>query len=120
LALRVVRHPGHAGELGLAVDLHAAGAALAGLAVPPAREVARVLQLGAVDEVEHDHARVDLDPVLDELAAVLVAAPDAEVALSHWTPPAPPGTRRRSSPAPAGPRGARASRRPCRRPDPCR
>src|SRR5512139_4140110 len=75
LVTREVREPGHAHEPGTAVDLRAAGAALAGLAVPPHREVARLGRLQPVDRVEHDLALGDLDGVVAEPAAGLVATP---------------------------------------------
>src|SRR6478736_1077630 len=78
LGLGERRHPGHAQQPRHAVDLGAARTALAGLAVPTHREVTRLGGLDAVDDVEHDLALVDLDGVVDELAAVGVAAPDPE------------------------------------------
>src|ERR1700704_4936841 len=50
-------HPRHAHEAGLAVDLGAARAALAGLAVPAHREVGGLRGLDAVDEGEAHHPR---------------------------------------------------------------
>ena len=49
-------HPRHAHEPRLAVDLGAAGAALARLAVPAAGQVGRLGGLDVVDDVEHHHA----------------------------------------------------------------
>src|SRR5439155_1114235 len=69
LAGREGVHPGHAHEPGLAVDLRAARAALAGLAVPPAGQVARLGGLQAMDHVEDDHALVEVDVVGLEFAA---------------------------------------------------
>src|SRR6476620_3150651 len=71
-------HPGHAEKPRHAVDLGAARSALAGLAVPPHREIAGLGRLEPVDDVEDDLALVDLDGVVDELAALGVAAPDPE------------------------------------------
>src|SRR5690242_3481349 len=68
-------HPGHAHEPGLAVDLRAARAALAGLAVPAAREVVGLGGLDPVNEVEHHHALAGLDPVFLE-APALGTAPE--------------------------------------------
>ena len=79
LVLLEVREPAHAHQPRLAVDLGAARAALAGLAVPPDGEVAGLGGLHAVDRVEHDLALGDLDGVVLDLAAVLVAAPDPQL-----------------------------------------
>ena len=65
------------------VDLGAARAALAGLAVPPHREVAGLGGLQPVDDVEHHLALVHLDGVVHELAALGVAAPDPELRLMY-------------------------------------
>ena len=73
-------HPGHAQQPRPAVDLRAARAALAGLAVPAHREVRRLGGLQPVDDVEDDLALVDLDRVVLQLAAVGVAAPHPEAA----------------------------------------
>src|SRR2546426_183084 len=80
-------HARHAGEPGPPVDLHAAGAAFAGLAVPADGQVVGEPRLDSVQDVEHDHAGVDVDAVLDERAARRRAAPDAEQALRHDSPP---------------------------------
>ena len=61
---------------GSPVDLGAARAALARLAVPPAREIAGLGGLERVDDVEDDHALLGLHPVVLERAALGVAAPD--------------------------------------------
>ncbi len=53
-------HPRHAHQPRIAVDLGRARAALAGLAVPPHRQVRRLLRLDLVDDVEHHHAVRDL------------------------------------------------------------
>ena len=63
-----------------AVDLGAARAALAGLAVPADGEVGRLGGLQPVDDVEDDLALVDLDVEVLELAVGVVAAPDPELA----------------------------------------
>src|SRR5699024_3859243 len=63
-----------------AVDLHRAGAALAGLAVPPAGQVGRLGGLQPVDDVEDDLALVHLDLEVAQVTAARVAAPDTEVA----------------------------------------
>src|SRR5262249_42075996 len=60
LILRHGVHARHAHEARLAVDLRGAGAALARLAVPAARQVRRLRRLDLVDGVEHDHALADL------------------------------------------------------------
>ena len=56
LALLEGVHPGHAHEARLAVDLRAARAALARLAVPAASEIVGLGGLDPVNEVEHHHA----------------------------------------------------------------
>src|SRR5262249_11013424 len=71
-------HARQAHEPRPAVDLGRARAALAGLAVPAAGEVAGLRRLDLVDTVEHDHAFAVLDGVVLELAAVFLAAPDAK------------------------------------------
>ena len=62
-------HPGHAQQPRPAVDLGAARAALAGLAVPAHREVRGLGRLEPVDDVEDDLALVDLDGVVLQGAA---------------------------------------------------
>ena len=85
LVLGEGRHPGHAQQPRPAVDLGAARAALAGLAVPAHRQVAGLGGLQPVDDVEDDLALVDLDGVVLQLAAVGVAAPHPEPARrSSW------------------------------------
>jgi hypothetical protein len=42
-----------------------------------------VPRLNAVNHVEHDHAGIDLDVVLFELAALRVAAPNPEFPGAH-------------------------------------
>src|SRR5467141_4977346 len=74
LALLEEIHPRHAHEARLAVDLGAARAALAGLAVPAHREVGGLRGLDAVDDVEDHHPGVGLDPVRLEVAAAGVSA----------------------------------------------
>src|SRR5213594_2843073 len=74
LAGREGVHPGHAHEPRLAVDLRAARAALAGLAVPPAGQVARLGGLQAMDHVEDDHALVEVDVVGLEFTAAAIPA----------------------------------------------
>src|SRR5947208_2345375 len=73
LALLEEIHPRHAQEARLPVDLGAARAALAGLAVPAHREVGGLRGLDAVDDVEHHHARARLDLVFLEVAPTGVA-----------------------------------------------
>ncbi len=88
LVLAERRHPGHAHQSRPAVDLGRTRTALAGLAVPPHREVTGLGGLQAVDDVEHDLALVDLDRVVLQVAAVFVAAPDPQfrVVGSHSQP----------------------------------
>src|SRR5690606_34495853 len=71
------------GQPRLAVDLHRAGAALAGLAVPAAGQVRSLGRLQPVDHVEDDLALVDLNLVVGEFTAVGVASPDPELAHAH-------------------------------------
>ena len=72
-------HPGHAQQARAAVDLGAARAALAGLAVPADREVRGLGGLQAMDDVEDDLTLVDLDGEVLQRAVGVVAAPDAEL-----------------------------------------
>src|SRR2546422_308810 len=74
LALGEQVHPRHAHQPRLAVDLRAARAALAGLAVPAHGEVRGLRGLDAMDDVEHHHPRVGVDAVGREIAAAPVAA----------------------------------------------
>src|SRR5262249_33665955 len=69
-------HPGHAGQAGLAVHLGAAGAALAGLAVPPDRQVVGLGGLDPVEHIEDDHPLLVVHAVLPEVPARGVAAED--------------------------------------------
>src|ERR1700760_3529313 len=73
------RHPPHAAEPGHAVDLHGAGAALAGLAVPPDGEIGRLRCLQPVQHVKDDLTLVDLDLVVLQLTGAGVAAPHPEL-----------------------------------------
>src|SRR5262249_18132493 len=70
------RHAGQAAPPRLAVDPHRTRAALAGLAVPPHGEVGGLGRLKTVDHIQDYLAVVDLDLVVLELAAGVVAAPD--------------------------------------------
>src|SRR5213078_1420866 len=56
---------------------------------PATGEVAGLRRLDLVDAVEHDHAFADIDGVVLEGAAGLVAAPDAECGLRHDGPHSP-------------------------------
>src|SRR5205823_5254884 len=76
-------HARHARQLRLAVDLHRARAALAGLAVPAQREIVGLRRLDAMQDVEHDHAGLDLDFEALEVTARGVATPDLELPLAH-------------------------------------
>src|SRR5262245_7837913 len=78
-------HPGHAHETRLAVDLGAARAALAGLAVPPASQVLSLGRLDLVDHVEDDHPLLGLDRVVLQAAARGVAAEHPHRELGHAT-----------------------------------
>ena len=70
-------HPGHAHQPGPAVDLGAAGAALARLAVPPDGQVRCLGRLDTVDDVEHDLALLRRDVVVLEPASVRIPPPQA-------------------------------------------
>ncbi len=65
---RQLAHARHAHQPRHAVDLGGAGAALAGLAVPADGQVAGLLGLDLVNDVEHDHAGAGLGRVVDVLA----------------------------------------------------
>src|SRR6266571_4050751 len=110
-------HARHAGELRLPVDLHAAGAALPRLAVPSHRQVVREPCLDPVQDVQDDHAGIDVHAVLDEGTAGRCAAPYSKEALRHGRPAGLRSWRRRWRPdpsaAPADPRPASPSDRPC-------
>jgi hypothetical protein len=72
-------HARHAHELWHAVDFGGAGAALAGLAIPAAREVVRLRRLDFVDDIEHHETFGDFRGVIHQFAAaVRVGAPDSE------------------------------------------
>ena len=102
------REPRLAHEPRLPVDLGAARAALGRLAVPAAREVGRAVALDPVDGVEDDHADLDGDLVLLELALAGLAAEDVEGGVGRSL--ASPRTASRA------PRGISGQRRPVRRP----
>ena len=70
--------PRHAHELGHAVDLGGARAALAGLAVPADGQVGSLRGLQPMDDVEDDLALVDLDLVVGEFPGARVPAPDPQ------------------------------------------
>src|SRR6516165_5305749 len=76
-------HPGHAHQARLAVDLGAARAALAGLAVPAARQIVGLGRLDLVDHVQHDHAFLGLDRVMLEAAARGIPAEHPHRELRH-------------------------------------
>src|SRR6266702_6150205 len=99
---RELVHARHARQPGPAIDLHAARAALARLAVPPHGEIARQLRLDAVQHVQDHHAGIDVDAVFDERAPRRRSSPDAEQALRHVRPPGPRCWHRRWPPDPSG------------------
>ena len=72
-------HARHAHQAWFTVDFRRARAALAGLAVPAACQVRRLLRLNAMHAVKEHHALGDIHGVLNESTRFLVAAPDAEV-----------------------------------------
>src|SRR3954447_23983347 len=113
LGLVVVREPAHAHQLRAPVDLGAARAALAGLAVPADREGSGPGGLHAMDRVEHHLTGLDLDVVVLELTAGLVAAPQSHLQrVCHGVSALP---RRRRPARPASPAGAGWSGRHRRR-----
>src|SRR5882757_6035614 len=75
-------HSRHAHQARMAVDLRGAGAALAGLAVPSHRKIVGLLGLDQMHDVEDNRPFFDLGFVFLEIAAVRIAAPDAEGRLS--------------------------------------
>src|SRR5881396_3019727 len=77
LALGEEFHAGHAHEPRPPVDLGAARAAFARLAVPADGEVRRLGRLDAVDHVQHHHPFLGLHAIVPELAARRVAAENA-------------------------------------------
>src|SRR5690606_12225180 len=85
-------HPGHAGQPRLAVDLHGTGAALAGLAVPPAGQVRGLGRLEAMDHIQDHLAIGHVHLVVPQRAVVDVATPDPEGPTPHAR--APRGCRR--------------------------
>src|SRR6202042_1787244 len=64
-----------------AVDLHRAGAAFAGLAVPAHGQVTGLGRLQPVQDIQDDLALVGLDLVVGQLALPAVAPPDPELYL---------------------------------------
>src|SRR5262249_29735417 len=76
LAGRVVVHARHAHQTGPAVDLCAAGAAAAGLAVPADGQIRGLSRLDLMHHVKDDHTLGGRRRVLLEAAARGVAAPD--------------------------------------------
>ena len=75
--------PRHAHQPRIAIDFRRARSALASLAVPPHREVVRLLGLDPMHGVEHDHAFADFRRVVAEGALLPIAAPDSKRRLSH-------------------------------------
>src|SRR5215212_3175964 len=74
----VLLYAGFTEQLGPAVDLRAARAAVGGLAVPAHRQVGGLLRLNCEHRVEDDHALDQRYLVIDLLAALGVAAEDLE------------------------------------------
>src|ERR1700730_90018 len=75
---------GHTHELGHAVDLCGAGAALAGLAIPARGEIAGAFCLNLVDGVEHDHALGDFGGEVLKGARASFSTPDATRRGGHY------------------------------------
>src|ERR1700683_3037249 len=68
-------HPRHAHEARLSIYLGRARSAFAGLAVPAHGHVIGLGGLDAVNNVQHNHAILDLGLVIDEPAGLTLAAP---------------------------------------------
>src|SRR5436309_11419624 len=100
LARRELVHARHAEEPRLAVHLGTAGPAPPRLAVPAARQVARLVRLHLVNRVEHDHPLVERYRVVREGAARPITAKDTEHRIHglHTSP----STMRRSSAGSSG------------------
>src|SRR5207249_6166342 len=87
LALGEEVHTRHAHQPRFAIDLRAARAALARLAVPAHGEIGGLGRLDTMNDVEHDHAGIDGDTVLRELARSAVAAEDLHPVGRHYLRP---------------------------------
>src|SRR5262245_12350635 len=74
----------HAHQLRHSVHFGRAAAAATRLAVPPDREIRRLLGLDLVHRIEHHHAFAHLGRVVAVVAAGRVAAPDPEGGLAHY------------------------------------
>src|SRR6266545_2701392 len=68
----------HTHQFGHSVDFRRAGAALAGLTIPAARQVRRLRTLNIMNRVEHDHALGNFGGVITKFAAFGVTPPDFE------------------------------------------
>src|SRR5439155_26668419 len=75
--------PGHAHELGAAVDFRGAGAAFPRLTVPADGEVGGVLRLDLVHRVQDHHALGGFGGVVAEGTLAPLAPPDGESRGSH-------------------------------------
>ena len=73
-----IAQPGHAHQFRHAVDLGGTRAALARLTIPAHRHVRRLLGLDPVDGIQHHHPLLHLGRVIDEFAALRIAAPDSK------------------------------------------
>ena len=79
-------HARHAHQARLAVDLSAAGSALAGFAVPAYRHIVGLLRLDRMNDVEHYLSFADGNAVVFEFPAAGVTAPHPHMnlLLSHY------------------------------------
>jgi hypothetical protein len=83
LILRKVIHACFAGEARTAVDFRGTGAALPCFAIPADGKVRCEVTLDVMKRVENDHAGSDGDAVVHGLAAVRIAAKNAQGCFGH-------------------------------------
>src|SRR5678815_448324 len=80
---RQLIEPRHAHQPRHPIHLRRTRPALTRFAIPPAREIGRLLRLDLMHRVEHDHAFAHLSGVVLKRAGLGVAAPDAEGGGGH-------------------------------------
>ena len=73
----------HTHQFWHSIDFRRAGAALAGLTIPAARQVRRLRTLNIMNRVEHDHALGNFRGVIPKRAASRIPAPDFENSCFH-------------------------------------